>query len=108
LLVWGLVRGKQLLEVGIPDLLSLLLNCQRRVFQDFIDELSEELSLQLDQALCLQVLPFLPIEVILLPPRVKVDLNVGRVNTRDGVSALIDLDHERILEGVLLHWVLKS
>ena len=81
LLVWGLIRGKKLLEVGVPDLLSLLLNGQRSVLQDFIDELSEKLSLQLDQALCLQVFPLLPREVILLPPRVKVDLNEGRVDT---------------------------
>jgi len=81
LLIWGLIRGKQLLEIGVPDLLSLLLNGQRSVLQDFIDELSEELSLELDQALSLQVLPFLPIEVILLPPSVKVNLNEGRVDT---------------------------
>jgi hypothetical protein len=78
------------------------------MFQDFIDELPEELSLQLDQALCLQVFPLLPIEEVLLPPRVKVDLNVSRIDTGDDISALIDLDHEWILEGVLLNWVLKS
>jgi hypothetical protein len=81
LLVWGLIRGKQLLEVCIPDLLSLLLDGLRTVLEDFIDELSKELSLQLDQALCLQVLPFLSIEIVFLSPRVKVDLNIGRVDT---------------------------
>ena len=108
MLVWSLVRGEQLLKVRIPDLLSLVLHCKRCMLEDFIDELPEELSLQLYQAFCFQVLPLLPIEVVFLPPRVEVDLNEGRVDTGDDVSALIDLDHERILEGVLLHWVFKS
>ena len=108
MLVWSLLRGEQLLKVRIPDLLSLVLHCQRCMLEDFIDELPEELSLQLDETLCLQMLSLLPIEVVLLPPRVEVNLNEGRVDTGDDVSALIDLDHERILEGVLLHWVFKS
>ena len=81
MLVWSLIRRKQLLEICIPDLLSLLLNGQRGVIEDFIDKLSEELSLQLDQALCFQVFTFLPIEVVFLPPCVKIDLNIGRVDT---------------------------
>ena len=81
MLVWSLIRRKQLLKICIPDLLSLLLNGQRGVIEDFIDELSEKLSLQLDQALCLQVFTFLAIEVVFLPPCVKIDLNIGRVDT---------------------------
>lgn len=69
---------------------SLQLNAT--VFKDFNDELSEEVSLKFDQAFLVQMFPATTVQEILLLPLIEVDLNVGREQVGEDLTALVDAE----------------